>query len=322
MSAGRDEQSRRGKQGRLAPGRGETGQAIVFSVLFLTVLIGMAVLVLDVGTWFREDRALQATVDAAALAGAQGLQGGEAVDLALAYADKNGGGISASDISFESGIVAGDTIVVRGKRTVPGFFSRVFGIASVEVHALAKARAGNVSSARWVAPITVNELHPMLQCLCFGPGSPTEIALADLHTPGGADAAAAFALLELDGGGGSAGESTVAGWMDGGYEEYMPLGTYNSVPSAMFNGSAFREAFRLRLGDDVLFPVYRPPVLEGGSTARFNIIGWVGFHLTGSSGGGANAKVRGYFTELIWEGIQSEDPSQPDFGVRAITLVD
>jgi hypothetical protein len=321
VTAGFDEQSKRGEQGRLAPGRGETGQAIVFSVLFLTVLIGMAVLVLDVGSWFREDRALQGTVDAAALAGAQG-EGGEAVDLALAFADKNGGGISASDISFESGIVAGDTIVVRGKRTVPGVFSRVFGVASVEVHALAKARAGNVSSARWVATISVNELHPMLQCRCFGPGSPTEIALADLHRAGSGDAAAAFALLELDGGGGSAGESTVAGWMGEGYEGLMPLGTYYSVPSAMYNGSAFRGAFALRTGDDVLFPVYRPPVLEGGSNARFNIIGWVGFHLTGTTGGGARAEVQGYFTEVIWEGILNDDPSEPDFGVRAITLVE
>ena len=322
VSAGRDEQSKRGKQGCLAPGRRETGQAIVFAVLFLPVLIAVAAFVLDVGTWFREDRALQATVDAAVLAGAQGRGGGEAVDLALAYADKNGGGVEPSDIFFETKIVSEDTLVVRGKRTVPASFSRLLGITSVEIHAIAKARAANVSSARWVAPITVNELHPTLQCRCFGPGSPTEITLADLHKPGSGDAAGAFALLELDGGGGSAGESTVASWMAEGYEGFMPLGTYYSVPSAMFNGSAFRGALALRTGDDVLLPVYRPPVLEGGSTARFAIVGWVGFHVTGATGGGAGAKIEGYFTEVIWEGVLSDDPSEPDFGVRAITLIE
>ena len=51
--------------------RDEQGQAIVITVVFLTVLVGLAAAVLDVGAWYRLHRQLQATADASALAGAQ-----------------------------------------------------------------------------------------------------------------------------------------------------------------------------------------------------------------------------------------------------------
>src|SRR5437764_15132777 len=51
--------------------RNERGQVIVLTVIALTVLLGMSALVLDVGSWFRTKRQLQATADAAALAAAQ-----------------------------------------------------------------------------------------------------------------------------------------------------------------------------------------------------------------------------------------------------------
>ena len=53
----------------------ENGQAMVLTILFLAGLLGMAALVLDVGSWFREKRQLQLTADASALAGAQALPG-------------------------------------------------------------------------------------------------------------------------------------------------------------------------------------------------------------------------------------------------------
>ena len=43
--------------------RNQSGQAIVITVLMLTALLGLAALVLDVGSWFRAHRSLQATAD-------------------------------------------------------------------------------------------------------------------------------------------------------------------------------------------------------------------------------------------------------------------
>ena len=40
-----------------AHGRTERGQATVLTLVFLVVLLGMAALVLDIGSWYRADRA-------------------------------------------------------------------------------------------------------------------------------------------------------------------------------------------------------------------------------------------------------------------------
>ena len=53
--------------------RNDSGQALVFVALILTVLVGMAALVIDGGSWYQADRRLQTAADAAALAGAQDL---------------------------------------------------------------------------------------------------------------------------------------------------------------------------------------------------------------------------------------------------------
>ena len=88
------------------------GQAYVLTILFLVVLLGMAAAVVDVGSWYRAHRALQATVDAAALAGAQKLpeSTGQAGALASQYAAKNGGG--SMQIAFSTQVYANDTITV------------------------------------------------------------------------------------------------------------------------------------------------------------------------------------------------------------------
>jgi uncharacterized membrane protein len=108
----------------------ESGQAAVVSVLLLMTMLGMTALVVDVGSWFREDRRLQATADAAALAGAQLLPENPAgaIAEALEYADKNGGGVVPTDIAVTSTATANDTIAVVSSGTAPGFFSVLFGI--------------------------------------------------------------------------------------------------------------------------------------------------------------------------------------------------
>ena len=119
------------------------GQATMMTLLFLIVLCGMVGLVLDVGSWYRADRQLQIQADAAALAGAQALpqSTSNATNLALQYAQKNGVSLDASEISFASDITPNDEIKVNLSRPAPGFFSNLFGVTSVTVHAKATARA-------------------------------------------------------------------------------------------------------------------------------------------------------------------------------------
>jgi len=95
--------------------RSDRGQATVLTLVFLVVLLGMAALVLDIGSWYRADRATQSTADAAALAGAQALPSSptNANTLSLQYVTKNGGG--SPSVTFSTKYLTNDTVKVNVK---------------------------------------------------------------------------------------------------------------------------------------------------------------------------------------------------------------
>jgi hypothetical protein len=306
--------------------RDQRGQAFVLTCIFIVALLGMAALVVDIGSWYRAQRDVQAAADAAALAGAQALPAdtARAISLANEYTRKNDD-YTVDEIRFVGRFASTDTISVRLSTDAPGFFAKVFGIESVNVKARASARAHGVSAARWVAPIVVNEKHEKISGPTCQPNpcsGQTRIDLLNLHRPGSGDASGAFALLDLLGGNGSVGDSELADWMDRGFDQYMKKGIYHSVPSAKFNGSNFCDALTGHIGDVVLFPVYREPILGSGSNARFDIIGWVGFRISAVDCRGSHGWVEGEFEGPIIDGVQAESADEPSFGVRAIELVD
>lgn len=310
--------------------RRETGQAAVLTVIFMAALLGAIAMVLDVGSWFREQRATQSAADAAALAAAQALPSNTGLSSALGsqYLASNGGG--AAEYSWSTKTVANDTITVKVTRQADGFFAKLFGIDSVDVHAKASARAGGMNAAKWVAPIVVNVKHPDLNCgissgrpvPCFG--KPTQIDLDNLHKPGSGDAAGAFALINLvSGGTGNIGASTIGDWIETGYDQYMALGNYNSAPSTLWNDSHVRRAMDNRMSGDpvLLFPIY-DKIVGPGSQAEYHVIGWVAFHVSSYSAGGSSGKVVGSFKEVIWEGIQSQSGANLNYGTTTIELVE
>ena len=297
--------------------RDEDGQAFLVTVLFLAVLMGCVAMVLDVGSWYRQQRAAQAAADSAALAGAQALptDPSKASSLALTYAGSNGGGIAAANVSFRTDYETNDTIVVHDSRSAPGFFSRVFSVAGVTVGATAAARAGVPQQVDGAAPIVVNKAHPDLSgpgCPCFN--TETTLPLGKNGAPG------SFGLVDLLNSNGNEGTSTLAGWIQNGFNAYLPLGSYDSDPGAKFNGN-IESALSARIGTTLLFPVYDS--LDGeGSNAQYDVIGWVAFHLDSFSASGGNGSLTGYFTRVIWDGIQSNTNKHiPDFGTYSVALV-
>jgi hypothetical protein len=63
------------------------------------------------------------------------------------------------------------------------------------------------------------------------------------------------------------------------------------------------------------------PVVQSGTNASFNIVGWVGFWITGYHAQGNSGVVYGHFDRYIAQGLQAVDPnSQPDLGARTIQL--
>lgn len=303
--------------------RTEGGQAAVVSVLFMTIVLGMAALVLDVGAWFREHRRLQAAADAAALAGAQLLPDdpAQAVAVAHEYARKNDATLAPADVAVATRVMPNDTIAVESRSQAPGLFSKLFGITVVDVAAAASARAANVVAARWVAPIAVNEQHPLLQCQpepCFE--RTTTVELANLKSPESANASGSFGLLTLNNDPGSVSTTTLASWLRDGYPEPLEPGPYFAAPGARYNSVEFKSALNERLGDEVLLPVYRS-VTGTGANAVFDVVAWVGFVPDGYTGSGSTGTLTGRFRRVTWEGGEGGSSLAPDFGVRTVLLI-
>ena len=304
------------------PRKSESGQAVVLMVLALTVILGMAALVLDVGAWFRTDRRLQATADAAALAGAQKLptDPSGAKTLALNYADQNGGSVLAADITVTSTYAPNDTISVRAAKTEQGSFSKVVGINGANIKADAKARVDSPLQARYVAPMVVYCDHPLIKN-CNGGHTPTfetdtTMDFDKMGAPG------AFGMLNLDGGNGTPGANEEGDWIQYGFDKYLPLGIYRSDPGAKFNSSNVQDALTARIGTVLLFPVFKT-LTGSGQNAEYDIIGWIGFRLSSFTVQGNTATLNGVFTEYIAQGLlnQSGSNSNPSFGVRSIQLI-
>ena len=130
----------------------------------------------------------------------------------------------------------------------------------------------------------------------------------------------AFGLVNLDPGSNN-GVPNLANWIQYGYNGYLPLGLYNSDPGAKFNSSAVQDALSARLNTELLFPVY-DTLTGNGANAVYNVIGWVAFHLDSFDGQGNSASLTGYFTRVIWNGLQSTTNKHlPDFGVYSVSLV-
>jgi hypothetical protein len=293
--------------------RSERGQALVLTTLFVAALLGLAALVIDVGSWFRAQRDTQAIADAAALAGVQELPYDVAAARALAvqYTSKNGG--ENPDVSFPSV----DRIKVEVRRDAPGFFASVFGVNSVNVGGKATARAFLPAEARWAAPIGVDEKHPLISGCNPLPCFKQQTTL-DLQKTG----PGAFRLLNIDGSKGGTGPGTLAEWMLKGYDGFMPLGWYYSDPGAKFNSSQMQSALAARVGDEVLFPIYAETKGQGANF-QYKVIGWIGFVITDFEARGNSGTLEGYFTRVIWEGIETSSGSaSPDYGVRAIELIE
>jgi hypothetical protein len=294
--------------------REQRGQAFVITLLAMTVILGMAALVLDVGDWYRSKRDLQAVADSAALAGAQALPDdpAQATALATQYSQSNGG--PAPQITFSSKYLPNDTIKVSLSRPEPGFFAKVFSIDSVTVATHAAARTGIVSQAQYAAPFGIDKRQLELQCAPNPCSNPTTLDLQKVG-PG------AFRILNIDGSRGGTGPPTLAQWVQSGFDGMMPLGWYYSDSGAKFNSSQVRGAMNIRLGDELLFPVY-DEIIGNGANFQYHVIGWAGFVVTSFSGNGNTGDINGHFTKFIAQGLQGEPPSNPAFGTYAVQLTE
>jgi hypothetical protein len=294
--------------------RNDSGQAFVFVAVTLTVLVGMAVLVIDGGSWYQAQRKLQTAADAAVLAGAQHLptEQSEAQTAALDYAQKNYAG-SAPAVSFPD--VA--TIDVSATAEAPGIFARILDIDEVTVRAHAQARVSAPDKLKDVAPIAV---HTSMACIvtdpsCFGQQKTLTLTGGSEFDP----TKSKFGLLDLDREG-SADTGDMRKWIEEGYTDFLPID--EDYPPA--NGE--KNGIRNELEDAadaqrvLLLPVFDTANADTG----YHVIGWAAFVIDEVvKWAGNRHELTGHFVTFIATDLAAgnpiTDPSK-DFGVHVITL--
>jgi Flp pilus assembly protein TadG len=128
--------------------RGEQGQTIVLIVVFMFVLLGMCAMAIDVGIWYQDKRAVQATADAAALAGASVLPVGWATAQTTASNEftKNKKTGDTATITNASTLTSNDSVKVTVSRTQPSFFAKLLGKTNITISASATATVKSITN--------------------------------------------------------------------------------------------------------------------------------------------------------------------------------
>ena len=128
--------------------------------------------------------------------------------------------------------------------------------------------------------------------------------------------------MNLDGSKGGTSGAILADWMLRGLDDEMPLGWYHSDPGAKFDSSQMQAALAARTGSELLFPVYRT-VKGSGSNAEYDVVGWIGFYLTGYDARGSSGTLEGHFTEYVAAGLPATtNTGSPSFGTYNVSLVE
>lgn len=312
--------------------RAEDGQVIVFVVAILAILIGMGALVIDGGSWFRAQRHLQTSADAAALAGAQDLPvTGTAQPVAISYAQENYTGLPAPTVTFPASApkCAPNTCIdVAAVTTAPGFLSRIYGSVFNNVTVTARARAGVFVPAMMknVAPIAVKRevACAAISPACYGQSvtfnfdesnvSSSTIGLINLTCYSSASTACGSSA--------GIGGSQLKDWIENGYPDALPANKWYGVKTGETIGPV-KQGLNDRIGTPLFFPVF-DQVTNSGPNYFFHIIGWAAFVIQKVDAWGPGGRqLTGYFVTYIATDLPAGDPASGaiNFGVRVISLI-
>lgn len=258
----------------------DNGQAMILTLLCMTVLLGFVGFAVDIGTLLRAKRNLQIAADSAAVAGAAELNYGNMTSAAVAAASQNGvtigtnGGAVTVNTPPAYGAYAGQTGYVEAivTQTQPTFFMNIFNIASQNVTARAVAWNG-ASSNGCVYVCNPSALGAMTLQGSFDVSAPKCGVVVDSNNP---DA------LQFTGGGGTltaASVGVVGG--DGGQKgDSTPTAVTGIAPvSCPFGGLAFPDPTTMtcttpaggNLTGTISAGCYSVPPLSGGGLGTLNI---------------------------------------------------
>ncbi|KJS17940.1 MAG: hypothetical protein VR69_02630 [Peptococcaceae bacterium BRH_c4b] len=296
----------------------ERGTVIAVVAISMTVLIGFAAMVVDIGRLAAARQSLVNAVDAAAMAGAREFAVNPGTDpsaresaarqQALACAQSNG--IAESDLTVN---IMNNKVSVDATRNVSYMFAPVLGLESGQAAAHAAASAGSLVSYKGVAPLCIREqlfAYDTLYTIKFG--SP--------------DSQGNFGALAL----GGRGSRTYRDNLINGFQEPVHQGEVLDTEPGNMSGPTDGIDERLNRCTDgctydhfkpgcprvLIIPLHREDSLEGRDT--ITVTGFAAFFIDRSSQC-ASDEIKGYFVRMAGEGdIDVNTPPTTLYGVKLV----
>lgn len=296
--------------------KGEEGSTLVLVAVGMSMLMGVAALITDVGLVYLEKAKLTNALDAAVLAGVQELPSKPAVarDIALNYAALNGADTNTVEV-----IVGADnrSLTVKGKQTVNLFFAKLLGFNTREVAASSKGVIGAVQGMTGVVPLSIQE-----QPLIIGQEYVLKTGTGDTGW---------FGPVALGGNG----ASVYLLNLEQGYNGYLKVGDSILTEPGNMSGPT-EQGIEFRINQDPHYPkctptdyrrscprvIYLPVVSPpDGGKSTVTIKGFAAFLVTDAEiGQGNESIVRGYFLNEVAPG--DIDPNAAGYGLNGVKLVE
>ena len=303
--------------------RDDRGSALAFVVCFMVVFLGVMALVIDWGSWFTEQRHLQAAADAATMAGAQDLPNtGTASATATTYAADHVSGLDTWTPSFPNTYTIDVTLTKKSK----AFFAKFLGINSMNVRAHARAVVGTPGELYNVVPIGVKQSAVCVagSTGCFN----TAKTLTFDDTTTSSFSSSTWGLIDLSGSStasdtctGNVGQSEQSTWVANGYSGRLSVGRYYGASTGQ--RTALQTAFNTMIGKVLLIPVFDTSASPWCKTGGFHVIGWAAWVIDqvipNADWNPHVKKLHGHFTEYIAHNVDST-PGLTGFGVKVISL--
>ena len=294
--------------------RNKKGASSVITALLLTVIMGFAALVIDVGIVYIERVRLSNTADAAVLAGAQELPSYplKAQSLAMEYCKKND--VNLSDVNI---IISEDkrSMEVHINKEVNYIFAKVLGFETINVAANSRAVIGPVSAVyEGIRPIVVEK-----QLFQYG----HQVVLKE---DAGDGMSGNYGVVSLGGNGSTTYESNIKY----GFNGKLSVGDIINTETGNMSGSTVKGVDFINSSDyDTFenhsrdsFRIWTIPVIDSLNVSgkkSVTVIGFAQFFVENAYKNGGHTEIIGRFMKFTTNG--DIDPSQPDTGLYGVKLV-
>jgi Putative Flp pilus-assembly TadE/G-like len=305
----------------------DRGASLVMIVFMFGAFLGAMALVVDLGSWFRAQRNVQAAADAAVLAGAQDLPNiATARSTAITYANNNASGLTSPNPTFPDS----STIDIKLDKDVPEYFAHVLGIGGATVSAHARAVVGSPGTAKNALPIGIKSTVACATSStgCFGAAKTLVFDDTNTTTFG---SNSTFGLLDFQPGdvgttssncSGNVGEGTQATWISGGFNGTLSINRYYGATTGQ--RISIRNALNTIIGKVLLVPVFDIADFTWCRGAGgFHVIGWAAFvidtTIPNSDWNPHNKVLHGHFVTFIAHDVVLV-PGAGSFGVKVIQL--